>query len=78
MNVSKALPIRLKQGTTLCHWCMRASGTIAFDGEPIAGMSTHRIAQKGIGYAPLPTAVQQKALTELHLFTTGGAAIWPG
>ena len=30
----------------------RTSGTIAFDGEPIGGMPTHRIAQKGIGYAP--------------------------
>jgi phosphate transport system substrate-binding protein len=34
--------------------------------------------EKGIGYAPLPAAIQQKALDELHQLTSGGAAIWPG
>ncbi|HKB28001.1 MAG TPA: phosphate ABC transporter substrate-binding protein PstS, partial [Candidatus Limnocylindrales bacterium] len=34
--------------------------------------------EKGIGYAPLPAAVQQKALAELHQITSGGNAIWPG
>jgi phosphate transport system substrate-binding protein len=33
--------------------------------------------EKAIGYAPLPAAVQQKALAELHQFTTGGSPIWP-
>jgi phosphate transport system substrate-binding protein len=33
--------------------------------------------EKAIGYAPLPQTVQQKALAELHLLTTGGAPIWP-
>ena len=33
--------------------------------------------EKAIGYAPLPAAVQQKALTELHQITSGGSAIWP-
>jgi phosphate transport system substrate-binding protein len=33
--------------------------------------------EKGIGYAPLPAAVQQKALDALHQFTIGGAPIWP-
>ncbi|HEX2540566.1 MAG TPA: ATP-binding cassette domain-containing protein [Caldimonas sp.] len=28
------------------------AGTIAFDGQAIVGMATHRIAQLGIGYAP--------------------------
>ena len=31
-------------------------------------------AENGLGYAPLPAAVQQKALDELHTITTGGAA----
>jgi phosphate transport system substrate-binding protein len=33
--------------------------------------------EKALGYAPLPEQVQQKALAELHLITTGGAPIWP-
>jgi phosphate transport system substrate-binding protein len=33
--------------------------------------------EKAIGYAPLPTAIQEKALAELHQLTTGGAPIWP-
>jgi branched-chain amino acid transport system ATP-binding protein len=28
------------------------SGSISFDGKPIGGMATHRIAQLGVGYAP--------------------------
>jgi phosphate transport system substrate-binding protein len=30
-----------------------------------------------LGYAPLPAEVQQKAVDELHTFTTGGSPIWP-
>ena len=33
--------------------------------------------EKAIGYAPLPSAVQEKSLAELHKLTTGGAPIWP-
>jgi len=33
--------------------------------------------EAAIGYAPLPAAVAQQALTQLHLVTTGGAPIWP-
>jgi phosphate transport system substrate-binding protein len=33
--------------------------------------------EKPIGYAPLPQAVDQKALDELHQLTTGGQPIWP-
>jgi phosphate transport system substrate-binding protein len=33
--------------------------------------------EKPIGYAPLPQAVDQKALAELHQLTTGGQPIWP-
>ncbi len=34
-------------------------------------------AENPLGYAPLPQEVAQKALTQLHLVTTGGAPIWP-
>jgi phosphate transport system substrate-binding protein len=34
-------------------------------------------AEAPLGYAPLPTQVDQQALTQLHLVTTGGAPIWP-
>ena len=34
-------------------------------------------AENALGYAPLPAAVQQKAIDQLHLITTGGAPIWP-
>jgi phosphate transport system substrate-binding protein len=30
-----------------------------------------------LGYAPLPAEVDQQALDQLHLVTTGGTAIWP-
>jgi phosphate transport system substrate-binding protein len=33
--------------------------------------------EKAIGYAPLPTPIQEKALEELHQITAGGSAIWP-
>jgi phosphate transport system substrate-binding protein len=33
--------------------------------------------EEGLGYAPLPAEVQQKALDELHGITAGGAPIWP-
>jgi phosphate transport system substrate-binding protein len=33
--------------------------------------------EKAIGYAPLPTPIQEKALEELHKITTGGSPIWP-
>jgi phosphate transport system substrate-binding protein len=34
-------------------------------------------AETGLGYAPLPGAVQEKALADLHTLTTGGSPIWP-
>ncbi len=34
-------------------------------------------AENPLGYAPLPQEVAQKALTQLHLVTTGGTPIWP-
>jgi branched-chain amino acid transport system ATP-binding protein len=37
---------------TIMGYLKPVSGTIAFDGRPIAGMATHRIAQMGVGYAP--------------------------
>jgi phosphate transport system substrate-binding protein len=33
--------------------------------------------EKDLGFAPLPAAVQQKALTELHSVTSGGTPLWP-
>ncbi len=33
--------------------------------------------ETGLGYAPLPKAVQDKALAELHTITSGGTPIWP-
>ncbi len=33
--------------------------------------------EKDLGYAPLPAAVQQKTIDNLHTFTFGGAPIWP-
>jgi phosphate transport system substrate-binding protein len=33
--------------------------------------------ETSLGYAPLPTDVQQKAISALHTFTTGGSPIWP-
>ena len=33
--------------------------------------------EEGLGYAPLPAPVQQKALDELHTVTVGGAPVWP-
>ena len=34
-------------------------------------------AETALGYAPLPPEVDQKALTQLHLVSAGGAPIWP-
>lgn len=34
-------------------------------------------AEQALGYAPLPSAIATKALTQLHLVTTAGAPIWP-
>ena len=34
-------------------------------------------AEPTLGYAPLPAEIQQKAIDELHTFTTGGSPIWP-
>ena len=31
----------------------------------------------GLGYAPLPAPIREKALTELHQITSGGSPIWP-
>jgi phosphate transport system substrate-binding protein len=33
--------------------------------------------ESDLGYAPLPAEIQQKAIDELHKFTTGGSPIWP-
>jgi phosphate transport system substrate-binding protein len=33
--------------------------------------------EEGLGYAPLPAEVQQKALDELHQITSGGSPLWP-
>ena len=33
--------------------------------------------EAGLGYAPLPAAVQQQALASLHTVTSGGVPIWP-
>ena len=33
--------------------------------------------EEGLGFAPLPAGVQQKALAAVHTITTGGASIWP-
>jgi phosphate transport system substrate-binding protein len=33
--------------------------------------------ETGLGYAPLPKAVQDKAIAELHTITSGGTPIWP-
>jgi phosphate transport system substrate-binding protein len=33
--------------------------------------------ETAIGYAPLPKAVQDKAIAALHTITTGGSPIWP-
>jgi branched-chain amino acid transport system ATP-binding protein len=37
---------------TIMGYRKPVSGAIAFDGTPIAGIPTHRIAQMGVGYAP--------------------------
>lgn len=31
----------------------------------------------GLGYAPLPAAIQERAIAELHQITSGGSPIWP-
>jgi len=33
--------------------------------------------EEQLGYAPLPAAIQSKALAELHTITAGGSPIWP-
>jgi phosphate transport system substrate-binding protein len=33
--------------------------------------------ENALGYAPLPKAVQEKAIAALHTFTTAGSPIWP-
>ncbi len=33
--------------------------------------------ENSLGYAPLPKEVQDKAIAQLHLVTTGGSPIWP-
>ncbi|TAL13472.1 MAG: phosphate ABC transporter substrate-binding protein PstS [Chloroflexota bacterium] len=43
------------------YWCLT-------DGQATEG---------GLGYAPLPAPVKEKAIAELHEITTGGAPIWP-
>ncbi len=34
-------------------------------------------AEAALGYAPLPAAVQQKSIDELHQVTSGGSPVWP-
>jgi ABC-type phosphate transport system substrate-binding protein len=34
-------------------------------------------AEPPLGYAPLPKAIQAKAIAELHQITSGGSAVWP-
>ncbi len=46
---------------SLIYWCLT-------DGQA---------AESGLGYAPLPSAIKEKALEQLHTVTTGGAPIWP-
>ena len=43
------------------YWCLT-------DGQATEG---------GLGYAPLPTPIKEKAIAELHQITTGGSPIWP-
>ena len=31
----------------------------------------------GLGYAPLPAPIREKAIAELHVITAGGSPIWP-
>jgi phosphate transport system substrate-binding protein len=45
----------------LMHWALT-------DGQADEG---------GLGYAPLPSAIQQKAIDLLHTITAGGQPIWP-
>ena len=33
--------------------------------------------ETGLGYAPLPSAVEQQAIASLHTITSGGSPIWP-
>ncbi|HLO36351.1 MAG TPA: phosphate ABC transporter substrate-binding protein PstS, partial [Candidatus Deferrimicrobium sp.] len=33
--------------------------------------------ENALGYAPLPAAIQQKSIDELHSITSGGSPIWP-
>lgn len=33
--------------------------------------------ETALGYAPLPTTIQQKAIGELHKVTSGGTPVWP-
>lgn len=33
--------------------------------------------EAGLGYAPLPKAIQERAIAELHSITSGGTPIWP-
>jgi len=37
---------------TIMGYRKAVSGSISFDGHPIAGLATHRIARMGVGYAP--------------------------
>jgi phosphate transport system substrate-binding protein len=50
-----------KSLVSLIYWCLN-------DGQT---------AETGLGYAPLPKAIQEKSVAELHKITTSGAAIWP-
>ncbi len=45
----------------LIYWCLT-------DGQA---------AEAGLGYAPLPQSIKEKALEQLHQVTAGGSPIWP-
>jgi branched-chain amino acid transport system ATP-binding protein len=58
----------------------RRTGTITFNGEPIASMTTHRIARLGIGYCPEERGIFAGLSTEENLLlpprlTSGGLTI---
>lgn len=58
----------------------RRTGTITFNGEPIASMTTHRIARLGIGYCPEERGIFAGLSTEENLLlpprlSSGGLAI---
>ena len=45
--------------------------------ENLRALTDGQADESGLGYAPLPKAVADKALAELHTITSGGTPIWP-